>query len=235
MQSDDSAICGNGMGGVAGVDNTKLSSLLQMWDLEEDDLCLKPSATDDVAEFPTEDSRVQPVACLPQVSNAHEKNPKYCDRCSASNVLHANWCFECGTAFISATRCNTSLIGDQTCLELEQKSLVHQRDRFVADCINAGDHQCSSLHWDSPSRSTPRDGLLRHSLPGAARVATPKRYWETSKSYAWRKPRSSVEHSHECKSQEILLNATPPVINATPVQVDTECKPKVSSDSLHSN
>lgn len=139
-------------------------------------------------------------------------------------MLDANWCIECGAAFILAT----SFIGDQS-LELEQKSLGHP----TVDAKLRTEHKPDKHSWDCvpfPGQSTVHDdptGLLQQSPPGTTGVAVPKRYWESSKSYAWRKPCSKVEHTR-CKSEEILLNATPvhavhattPVLNATPLQLD---------------
>lgn len=57
---------------MAGMD-AKFSSLLQVWDLEEHDF-LNPSAAGDA--FPTEDSRVQPMASLPLVPSIFREAKK---------------------------------------------------------------------------------------------------------------------------------------------------------------
>lgn len=201
-----------------------LSSLLQIWDLEGDDKAVTLlESPGDVSAFPTVDGRDQPIdqpiASLPQVtsiSSQAEVPQKHCDRCHASNILIANWCIECGGAFVP----DASLPGDQF-PEVKQKSLVSQKheNAVYAECNDTS--VCvmgSSLHnsqlWDDVAfPSTPEDAPIKilQCSNRIVDIATPKRHWETSKSYAWRKPRSTAKQT-TCRSAEWL-----PIVTAAQI------------------
>ena len=139
-----------------GDDEGYLSSVFQIWNVDKNDLnLLTPPAS-------------LPEGFLPKVASGSDENCKLCTSCNASNVYDANWCTECGVAFIeqsnTATLEEKATLCDETVVEKYGTTAtipceVHcSCDEDVAGKYESTriphEHQLWEIAWRKPSRQT---------------------------------------------------------------------------------
>ena len=108
-----------------------------------------------------------PMATAYSVNHTGKKNS--CNSCYGSNKPDVNWCIHCGTAMIGE-----KIKHIQAPLKLEPKaslSSTHQCQEYVTT-TNTLSSRCSKKQSNIKEPAN--------------------RYWEMSKCYAWRKPRSNL-------------------------------------------
>lgn len=197
-----------------------MNNLLEIWDLEEDDVLNLPAASSGKVDNQLCDMDGQkPTLLLPLVASISKcSDVKHCDGCQAANSLHANWCIECGTAFIPEL--SAELLTDrqpqeehvnrrewhavQTEPQIRRNHPLNELDFSKPSMYGYSKHTCDSPCFDG-------DMLCSHCIANSAAISTSK---ETS---AWRKPCSRRFEQHATESK---VPAKPSSLHANTLTVE---------------
>lgn len=140
-----------------------IDNLLQIWDLDKEDL---ESIAPDLCYGTCSSSPLCGMLEAEASKCDSESTGRCCGSCHALNLCDANWCIECGV----------SLLGLQ-----KFQSVEKARERpYESNVMPA---QCECFLPDDCDCDVTATSLTQSNK-------SPKRHWETSGFYAWRKPAS---------------------------------------------
>lgn len=166
-----------------------MEDILKIWELDEVDVNIKDLKFLSSPDKPTTTLATANEGTKSQCLVDH----KHCASCHACNVLDANWCIECGCAMIEK---NSSAVIDRS-----EKACGILQTNFEVDEMYNVDHKHSRPHSNGdviPSTLTDDYKVTEKASEQQDHhfhIGQRTRHWETSKFYAWRKPRSKPIHN----------------------------------------